>query len=208
MKKAGTTVVVRQDQTRNIQGAEIEILNAGGGYPDTKSGKDINNDSIVFLLKYKDVKVLLTGDIEQEEGSDLVKDYCPRSRNTCEKLDVDIIKIPHHGSAGLSRAFVKRAAAEYVLISAGNTNNHCHPRTGALQTYKKCGAQHFYSTSAEGTNHLTVTIGPSKNQISVVDGARSAFSSWRKSDGKPCFSQECKTGRGRRYCDETWTRGE
>ena len=189
-------VMVKQGKIRTIQGAKIEILNAGGEYKN-----DINNDSIVLLLRYNGVKVLFTGDIEQDEGRDLVKDFCPRSKNKCKRLDVDIIKIPHHGSAELDQRFVKFAAAEYVLISAGEENRHEHPRWSALNTYKKFGAQHFYSTSAAGENHLKVTIGPGKKQISV-DSVKTEFSYWRKKErDKPCTNQENRQGN---YCLGTW----
>ena len=200
MDNSQSKVVVSQDQTRTIQGAEIEILNSGGEYPETKAGKDINNDSMVLLLRYKSVKVLFTGDIETAEGNDLVNDFCPRSKKKCRKLDVDIIKMPHHGSSHFSSKFVQFAAAEHVLVSAGHKNKqYHHPRWSALQEYQKFGAEHFYSTSAPGENHLTVTIGPSRKDFSVDDGTEAGFTYWRKKYGEACMNEE-----HREYCLETW----
>lgn len=195
MNCAKKKIEVSQCMTRTIQGAKIEILNAGDEHA------NINNDSIVLLLSYNGVKVLFTGDIEEAEGRDLVKDYCGSSKEKCEKLDVDIIKMPHHGSAELDSNFVKFAAAEYVLISAGEKNSHGHPRWSALQEYKKSGTQHFYSTSAAGENHLRVTIGPGKKPISV-NSLKTGFSYWRKKeDDKLCTNKEKEQDN---YCFGTW----
>ena len=162
--------------------SRFPFLNAGGEYPETKKGKDINNDSIVLLLYYRGVKVLLPGDIEEDEGIDLVNDYCPHSINRCRKLNVDIVKIPHHGSAHFSSNFVRFVDAESVLISAGFTNKQFHhPRETALRVYREFGAENFHSTSAQGTNHLTVIIGPGRDQITINEPG-AGFTFWRDLD--------------------------
>jgi len=68
----------------------IDIL-----YPKSKlSLSDINNNSIVAKLVYKDKKILFTGDIEKEAEEDILSMYDKK------ELECDILKVAHHGSKG------------------------------------------------------------------------------------------------------------
>jgi competence protein ComEC len=74
---------------------------------------DQNNDSVVMLLRTPDATALLTGDIERAIR---VPD------------DVDLLKVPHHGSKGVRvrpKAFVR-------VISVGANNPFGHPHESAL----------------------------------------------------------------------------
>jgi len=108
---------------------------------------------------------------------------------------------PHHGSAHLSTRFVQFADAERVLISAANENrSHHHPRETALNIYEEHGAIEFLSTSApdaDGLDHLTVTIGPTKDEI-TTSGPTTGFSFW--SDADP--SDTCPNGQHNDFCLE------
>ena len=132
-------------------------------------------------------------------GEDLADDFSSR------KLNCDVIKIPHHGSAQLSPRFVKEADAEHVLISAADTNkSHHHPRQVALDTYELFGATNLYSTSVPGENHLTLTIGPSRNQF-TVNGAQTGWTYWRDLRGnvEEDTADACETEEHKHYCLET-----
>ena len=181
MNNAGEIVLVTQGMKRSSQKAKIEIFNAGGEYPDTSNGEDINNDSIVMMLSYRGVKVLLTGDIEFAEGEDLADDYSSR------KLNCDVIKIPHHGSAELSQRFIEEADAEFVLISAAHNNrSHHHPRQDALDMYEHFGAAaaDFHSTSGSGTENLVLTIGPNRDQFDIQPTSpQTGWTYWRDMRG-------------------------
>lgn len=50
----------------------------------------INNNSIVAMLEYKEVKMLFTGDIEEITEQKLLNMYLKN------ELKADILKIPHH----------------------------------------------------------------------------------------------------------------
>lgn len=81
--KAGDRIVI--DKT-----SYIDIL-----YPKSKlSLSDINNNSIVAKLVYKDKKILFTGDIEKEAEEDILSMYDKK------ELECDILKVAHHGSKG------------------------------------------------------------------------------------------------------------
>jgi len=198
MNRAEEQVIVSQNMSRSFQRARIKVLNAGGEYPDTSDGVDINNDSMVLLLSYRGVRVLFPGDIEEDEGKDLVNDYCSSSTNHCRKLNVDVIKIPHHGSDHLWPDFVRFADAEIALLSAGHSNRQFHhPRRDAIRAYEEAGAEEVFSTSLEGINHITVTIGPTWGQFTVT-GASSGYTFWRNMDDDESCDGEVHNG----YCLE------
>jgi competence protein ComEC len=174
-----------QGLTRTSQSAKVQVLMTGGRHPDNGAGDDINNDSLSLMLTYKRVKVLFTGDIEGDGGLELVNEYCSPTRATCSRLDADIIKIPHHGSAHLSSRFAQLAAAEIVLISAGFENRQFHhPRTAALRTYADFGAAEFFSTSATGDDAVTVTIAANGNIVRPTIPANQTYTAWRELDNE------------------------
>ena len=58
-------------------------------------GSELNNNSVVVRLDYKDFSCLFTGDIEKEREGQLLTE----SRSN---LNVDILKVAHHGSSSSS----------------------------------------------------------------------------------------------------------
>ena len=183
MNNAGERIVVTPGMRRSSQRARVEILMAGGNHPNTNQGENINNDSISMMLSYRGTKVLFTGDIEGDGGNDLVNAYCSSTSSRCRKLNADIIKIPHHGSSHLSARFAQLADAETVLISAGFENrSHHHPRVAALETYRDFGADTFYSTSAGGANHVTITIERNGDIELPAVPVGQTYTAWREID--------------------------
>lgn len=85
----------------------IDIL-----YPESKlSLSDINNNSIVAKLVYKDKKILFTGDIEKEAEEDILGMYDKK------ELECDILKIAHHGSKGSTTdEFLNAVSPKVALI--------------------------------------------------------------------------------------------
>lgn len=187
---AGSDIVPTRGMKRSSQRAKIEVLMVGGNHPDTDNGPDINNDSLSSMLSYRGTKVLFTGDIEGDGGNDLVNTYCRRSRNSCRKLNADIIKIPHHGSSHLSAQFVKFADAEIGLVSAGPTNRqHHHPRVSALDTYEDFGMEELYSTSGDGVDHITIRIESNGDITRPNVPTGQVYSAWDDHDpGRVCDS--------------------
>lgn len=86
----------------------IEIL-----YPNEKLDfKDINNNSIVAKLTYKNFSMLFTGDIEKEAENNLINTY----KNT-NKLNASILKVAHHGSKTSSQEnFIKEVNPKVAVI--------------------------------------------------------------------------------------------
>jgi competence protein ComEC len=134
----GTPAYAGYGSARNASGAEvsqpgpgaarefgeavIEVLATNTGYPDE------NNDSLVTLLTYRDVRILLPGDAEAEEQSDLLAAYPG-------ELGADILKVPHHGSSDFASGFPAAVSPAYAVISCGAGNDYGHPHQEALDAY-------------------------------------------------------------------------
>lgn len=108
------------------------------------SSSELNNNSTVVRLDYQDFSCLYTGDIEKEREKDL-------SSNAGNLLDVDILKIPHHGSHSSStEIFIKTVNPEIGIISCGEDNSYGHPHVETLALFQETGID-IYSTDKNGT---------------------------------------------------------
>jgi competence protein ComEC len=105
-------------------GVTLEVLHPG---PDsfTTDTESTNNDSVVMRLSYKDVAVLLTGDIEAEVEKELVRSGV--------YLRSTVLKVPHHGSDTSScQDFLDAVGAQVAVISVGEDNRFGHPSDDVL----------------------------------------------------------------------------
>lgn len=113
------------------RGAELQIL-----YPNQDvSGWDINDASVVTRLSYRDETFLFTGDASiKVENVITILDG--------EALDVDVLKVGHHGSrTSTLLSFAELASPEYAVISAGLNNRYGHPHQEVLDTLASVGAE-------------------------------------------------------------------
>ncbi|MCI5797671.1 MAG: MBL fold metallo-hydrolase [Firmicutes bacterium] len=119
-----------------------------------------NNYSPIMILQYMDKKIMFTGDAEKEVESDLL-DYC--ETNDClEILDVDVLKVGHHGSETSSTPeFLNYVKPEYAVIEVGKDNKYQHPKQETLDNLKAVGLSEndIYRTDKNGT----ILLGVSQN---------------------------------------------
>lgn len=122
-------------------GARIDIL-----FPDRDvSSWERNVGSIVAKLSYGENSIMLTGDATVDTEKIILEEYPP------EVLDVDILKVGHHGSYTSTRdTFVKALSPTYALISVGKDNAYGHPHIETLDTLNKLGVK-ILRTDLEGT---------------------------------------------------------
>lgn len=84
-----------------------------------------NNFSIVLHLQYGQFDALLTGDITAKEEKEIIKDY--------QFQDIEVLKIPHHGSKySTSEEFLKAVNPRVAIISVGK-NPWGHPTKEVLE---------------------------------------------------------------------------
>ena len=112
-----------------------------------------NNDSIVLLMKYQGVRSLFMGDLEKEGEEELIKKY--------KDLDIDILKIGHHGSKTSStEEFIQATTPQIALISVGNRFKSV-PGQEVLERLNKVGAS-IYRTDKNGEINVIIDNGAIK----------------------------------------------
>ena len=113
-----------------------------------------NDDSLVLELRWRDVSVLLTGDIGRPVEQDVAA-ATPPAR-------LRIVKIPHHGSLTSStQAFLAALRPRIAIASAGRANHFGHPVPEVLERYRSIGAE-IFRTDQDGAVTV-VTDGTSIN---------------------------------------------
>ncbi len=105
-----------------------------------------NNASVVVLATIEGSGILLTGDIEREAQAEIMREV--------KSVDVDVIKLPHHGSANLDEGFASWASAEIALIGVGKDNDYGHPAPEALNEWS--GAE-IFRTDQDGAVALSLS---------------------------------------------------
>ena len=110
------------------EGVEFEFLHPAA----TTQGND-NNHSCVLRVSNQNHTALLTGDILKKAEKELI-------RAQGEKLDADILLMPHHGSNSSSTAaFIAAVSPEWAIASAGYRSRFKHPHTRVLKRYSDQG---------------------------------------------------------------------
>jgi beta-lactamase superfamily II metal-dependent hydrolase len=109
------------------------------GFSGASASHTINGHSIVFRLCYGAFNFLFTGDLNDEAGRALA-----RAHNTgAINLQSEVFKVPHHGSADFSGAFIQAVAPVVSVVSSGDESarkEYIHPRAtiiGALGKYSR-----------------------------------------------------------------------
>lgn len=93
-----------------------------------------NNGSVVFSLQHGAVRVLFTGDIEQETD--------PAILAWGARLPAHLLKVAHHGSRTSSQPlFVEAVSPAVAVMSLGEGNKFKHPAPEVVERYTAHGAQ-------------------------------------------------------------------
>jgi competence protein ComEC len=98
---------------------------------ETDLGKqDLNDQSLVLLWETPTSRVLLTGDASARVEERVIARW--------KDLDVDLLKVGHHGSkTSTSEAFLLATQPEFALISAGLKNRFGHPDRVVLERLRQ-----------------------------------------------------------------------
>jgi competence protein ComEC len=106
-----------------------------------ESGTDINNASVVIKIELASHSILFTGDIEEAAQTQLMQRVPPGQ--------MDVIKVPHHGSRYQHPDLPAWSAAQWGWLSVGRDNDYGHPASETLQQYQAAHIR-LYSTSECG----------------------------------------------------------
>ncbi|HRA98887.1 MAG TPA: DNA internalization-related competence protein ComEC/Rec2 [Ignavibacteria bacterium] len=110
---------------------------------DHPSYGNLNNGSVVFILKYRETEILFTGDAEAA-GELYIKNHYE------DFIDTDVLKAGHHGSITSSTIpFILKNSPRIAVISCGMNNKFNHPSKIILDRLKRSGAE-IFRTDNEG----------------------------------------------------------
>jgi competence protein ComEC len=121
---------------------ELRIRVLSPPEPDWERRRVRNDDSVVLEIVYRDVAVLLTGDISAEVEREIVPLLTPAKTR--------VLKVAHHGSrTSSSDELLSAWRPQFALISAGRGNTFGHPAPEVLRRLEAIGAQ-VYRTDRDG----------------------------------------------------------
>ncbi len=106
------------------------------GFKGKSASHTINGHSIIFRLTYGQFNLLFTGDLNDEAGRVLAREH---NRGTIN-LRAEVFKVPHHGSADFSGAFIQAVSPAVSVISSGDESTakeYVHPRATIMGTLGK-----------------------------------------------------------------------
>ncbi|MFA6735695.1 MAG: MBL fold metallo-hydrolase, partial [Saccharofermentanales bacterium] len=94
---------------------------------------DLNELSLILMVRYRDLEVLICGDATAENENLLV--------STGKKIKADIYRISHHGSPrSTGDDIINAVAAEVAVISVGY-NSYGHPSDIVISRLAESGAE-------------------------------------------------------------------
>ena len=149
--------VVRLGERREFDGLTVDVLAPDRPFHGTRS--DPNNSSVVLRVVVSGRTLLLTGDVEEEAQEALLR--------TGVDLRADVLKVPHHGSAYQSPAFLRAVHASVGVISVGRDNDYGHPSPALLHELDRLGIR-AERTDLDGDVAVTLRNGG----LSVVTRSR------------------------------------
>ena len=144
---------VYQGDRLSVDGVDIEAVHPSPA--DWERQKVRNDDSIVLDVRWRDLSVLLTGDIGSQVERTLGEETRP--------APLRVLKVPHHGSlTSSSPEFLQTIRPQIAVFSAGRANHFGHPAPQVLQRYRDIGAA-IFRTDQDGA----VTIDTDGQSIHV-----------------------------------------
>ncbi len=125
---------VRTGDHANIDGVDVVVKHPDPA--DWERQRVRNDDSIVVDVRWRDVSIVLTGDI----GKAVERTISGRLRPS----PLRVVKIPHHGSLTSSTTeFIRALRPQVAVVSVGRANRFGHPVPEVLDRYHEAGADIF-----------------------------------------------------------------
>lgn len=136
------------DRWESGDGVSLQVLSPCGAL--LRDGRnDVNENSVVVMLRYGGFRMLFMGDA----GFETERRLLARGLD----LRADVLKIGHHGSAyASSAAFVAAVRPRLALVSVGRHNAFGHPAPATIATLEERGAS-VYRTDRCGGVTLVAT---------------------------------------------------
>ena len=112
--------ILQAGESMTLQNIKLEVLN-----PLLPPTGNLNNDSMVIRLVYRDIRVMFAGDTGTTGELRLLK--------VSTDLQSQILKAAHHGeNDALSQEFLEAVRPEAALISVSMINRYARPHQGVI----------------------------------------------------------------------------
>ena len=143
-------VIDNENVDLNVAEAGVNILDSGPIdidilSPVSEEYSDLNNYSAVVRIIYGETSFLFTGDAEKIVESEILD----------SEIDVDVLKVGHHGSnSSSSEAFINATSPQIAVISCGQDNMYGHPDYEVISLLNENDVK-IYRTDEVGTIRVT-----------------------------------------------------
>ena len=128
------------------------------------SADDPNEHNCVYMIDYKGVRILVTGDLLEEVELEMTDYYRKTGRQ--DLLKCDVLKVAHHGSkSSSSEEFLDAVSPSVAVIQAGRNNIYGHPHPQTLERLEERGIA-VYRTDIHGA--VGVDIRRNRLKIDVM----------------------------------------
>ncbi|MGI8888432.1 MAG: ComEC/Rec2 family competence protein, partial [Nocardioidaceae bacterium] len=134
-------VIAVPGERRTVGKLQWEVLGPWRTSVPAGNGSGANNASVVMRLEVAGYVLLLSGDAEPEEETDILR--------AGPDLAADIFKVAHHGSANQDPDFLSAVQAGIAVISVGADNDYGHPSAETVNALERAGAT-IYRTDLDG----------------------------------------------------------
>ena len=105
----------------------IDVIWPLKGHPADNDIDDPNEKNDVYIINYRGVRIMVTGDLLEEDEKEILDHYSPAD------LHCDILKVAHHGSkSSSSEEFLDAVDPSIAVIQAGRNNIYGHPHDQTL----------------------------------------------------------------------------
>jgi len=154
---------------------------------DGKIGIQKNGHSVMLKIQYKNVAILLPGDINEQSEQFLLNHYQGQAGTFLS----DVYKVAHHGSSNVSDDFVKEIRPYAYVISSGDNEQYTHPRPDTIGLLGKVGRGDrplvFCTELARSTAEYVKTPAGIKKEIKDAEAALKAA---KKKDEKEALKKK------------------
>ncbi len=141
-------------ETRTLGGLRLTVLAPDPTPPGRRhdpSSSDENNASLVLRAELtgpdgRSTSWLLAGDLEEEGARALL-------RTAGSLLDVDVLKVSHHGARNGGTAVIDAASPRLAVVSVGRDNDYGHPHPRILAHLRSRGVP-LVRTDEHGSAYL------------------------------------------------------
>ncbi|MCL2784862.1 MAG: ComEC/Rec2 family competence protein [Propionibacteriaceae bacterium] len=131
----GVPVLVgKAGMTTAIGDARVQIVSTWNASEVREAGEESstdNDESLIVRVDTPELSVLVTGDVELTGQQTALLDS--------SLLKVDVLKVPHHGSARQVPQFLQATGARIALVSVGSDNVYRHPAQKTLTELTSAG---------------------------------------------------------------------